>query len=395
MGVHHFPSQAAEPKTASAFFPRKGQKTAVARRRSRVLMVGTHLTKTRGGITTLTAGIIGSELKEDFDFIHIASQAEDFGRVRKMLLAVTAGARFIRICLFKRPRLVYIHLGSNASLYRESAFILIAKLLRKKILSHFHAGDINEYFPRQPKWGQDFIKAGIGASNKVIAVSQESARHLRGIWEGLNISVIPNVIDTSAFSDESSFSGEDKAGGPVRLLFVGAAGKLKGEQDLIKALALLKSSKPNIKVDFLGFGAGKLAKSFRKAGISDLIGHLGPVPANERIAFFQRADIFVLPTYAEAMPISVIEAMAAGKAIITTAVGGIPELITNGEEGLLFQPGDVEGLADNIAFLIGDPEACLALGNNARRRIREQMDFTAYIGKLRKELSRACGRNHS
>lgn len=392
MGGYNFRSRTVEPKSVPASFPRKSQKTAVVRRRSRVVMVGTHLTKTRGGITALTAGIIGSELKKDYEFIHIASQAEDFGRSRKMLLALTAATRFAATCLFKRPRLVYIHLGSNAGLYRESAFILIARFFGKKVLSHFHAGDINEYFPRQPKWGRGFIRTAIAASDKVIAVSQESARHLRGISVGLNISVIPNAIDTAAFNDAS---GEDRAEGPVRLLFVGAVGKLKGEQDLIKALAILKNSHPNIKVDFLGFGARKLARRCRKAGISDLVGHVGPVPADERVAFFQRVDIFVLPTYAEAMPISVIEAMAAGKAIVTTAVGGVQELITDCEEGLLFQPGDVEDLAGKIACLVDDPEARLILGNNARRKIREEMDFPAYIGKLRKELSRACGRSHS
>lgn len=395
MGGYHLRSRTVEPEPVPAFFSRKSQKTAVARRRSRVLMVGTHLTKTRGGITTLTAGILNSELNRDFDFIHIASQAEDFGRARKMLLALTSAARFVKICLFNRPRLVYIHVGSNASLYRESAFILLAKFLGKKVLTHFHAGDINDYFPRQSRMGQGFIKAALGSSNKIIAVSQESAHHLRGMGDALNISVIPNAIDTSAFDTENGISGKNNAGEPVRLLFVGAAGKLKGEQDLILALALLKDSKPNIKVDFLGFGAEKLARSCRDAGISDLVGHLGPVPANERVSFFERADIFVLPTYAEAMPISVIEAMAAGKAIITTCVGGIPELITSREEGLLFQSGDVEDLADSIAFLVANPDARLLMGGKARRKVGEQMDFTAYIGKLRKELSRACGRNHS
>ena len=73
-------------------------------------------------------------------------------------------------------------------------------------------------------------------------------------------------------------------------------------------------------------------------------------------------------TYAEAMPISVIEAMAAGLAIISTPVGGIPELITNEEEGLLFPCGDVEALANISSFLVANPQARTAMGEKSRQK---------------------------
>lgn len=369
------------------FSPRTGSDAAhvVAEDKLAILMVGMHLTKTRGGISTLTADILNSTLKDEFNFTYVASQAEDLGVFGKCLLAIYAAFRFIGICLFRRPALIYVHLGSNSSLYRESVFIVLARLLRTKVLSHFHAGDIREYLARQPDIGRKFVGWAISLSNRVIAVSSESAGHLAQLDRSIRISVIPNAIDTGAFTGLSGDSGT-RTDKDIHVLFVGAVGKLKGEKDLIRALAMLKDQNINLQASFLGYDAESLAEYCGQIGVMNMIRHLGPVSRAERFSHFDRADIFVLPTYAEAMPISVIEAMAAGLPVVTTPVGGIPEILTNGEDGLLFPCGDIDALAQKIAFLIKNPEERDAMGKKARKKVREQMDFAAYTALLRAEL---------
>jgi len=361
------------------------RRAAISPGKPLVLMVGMHLTKTRGGITTLTADILGSVIKNDCAFVYLASQAEDFGPFRKILLALTTAVRFVAVCIFRRPQLVYVHIGSNASLYRESAFILLAKVFRKRIVAHFHAGDFEDYYRRQSVIGKRFIQRTLAMADRLVAVSEESAGQLYRANRQLKVTTIPNVINVSAFARIPSRDSRQHVG-PVRLLFVGAVGKLKGENDLIDALAILKAKGLNIKVSVVGYDAESLRDRCEHRNVSDLIDHLGPVSMDKRISFFEKADIFVLPTYAEAMPISVIEAMAAGLAVVTTAVGGIPEIITDGEDGILFPCGDVEALAEKIIFLINNPKECEKLGKNARRRVREQMDFAAYTARLRSEM---------
>lgn len=355
----------------------------------RILMVGMHLTKTRGGISTLTSGILDSGLQDEFDFKYIASQAEDFGRIRKLMLAISSILRFLVACSAWRPALVYVHMGSNASLYRESIFVLLGKLFGKKVIVHFHAGDIDKYYPFQPSIGRRFINYAIGISDRVIAVSNESAGELRELNADLKISVIVNAIDTSTFRNRQLSSTAVRSES-IRLLFVGAIGKLKGENDLIAALAILCDELPQLKVSFLGFGAEHLEEKLLEKGVSHLVGHLGAVSMNERIAFYEQADIFVLPTYAEAMPMSVIEAMAAGLPVVSTRVGGIPELIDDHEEGLLFVPGDVASLVEHIRFLATNREARLMMGNKGRRRVSEQLSFSKYIYTLRDEIYSVC-----
>ncbi len=363
-------------------------RTSIGAKKLRILMVGMHLTKTRGGITTLTAGILNSGLSNEYEINYIASQAEDYGRLRKLILAIGALIQFIVSALISRPGLVYVHMGSNASLYRESVFGLIGKLLKKRVLIHFHAGDLDNYYPHQSSFGRRFIAYSLGMSDRVIAVSLESADQLRKLRPDLKISVIQNAIDTGEFRKRESGNAENS--NIVRLLFVGAIGKLKGERDLIAAIESLKNDLPELKVSILGYGAENLRELCEERGVANQIEHLGAVSLSQRIAFYERSDIFVLPTYAEAMPMSVIEAMAAGLPVITTRVGGIPELIDDEKEGLLFEPGDVAALAQKILILANDKNARLAMGKRARQRVDEQMSFSKYIERLRNEITTVC-----
>jgi glycosyltransferase involved in cell wall biosynthesis len=87
------------------------------------------------------------------------------------------------------------------------------------------------------------------------------------------------------------------------------------------------------------------------------------------------------------MPMSVIEAMAAGLPVISTTVGGIPELIEDGVDGLLYTPGDVETLAEKISFLLEDKDARIRIGKKAREKAVREMDFRQYAEKLRAHLA--------
>ena len=359
------------------------------RNKTQILMVGMHLTKTRGGITTLVAEILKSSLTDNFEFFYVESQAEDFGSFAKLKLAAEAVVSFVKRCMRHAPEVVYIHLGSNASLYRESVFIVLAKFFRRRVVAHFHAGDLDNYYPYQSFIGRAFIRGAINSSDALIAVSGESARQLRKLAAAPNITVIPNAIDTTIFGvGKKEATAEQKTGKTVRLLFVGAIGKLKGERDLIRALSILRGRgcQYDLQVSFLGYGAESLEPVCREAGVTDWIDFLGAVSLEKRVEFFRRADIFVLPTYAEAMPMSIIEAMAAGLPVISTNVGGIPEMIEHEVDGLLVVPGDVAELADKIQYLLENGNVRRAYGAQAAHKARRQFDIRQYVVKLREQL---------
>jgi glycosyltransferase involved in cell wall biosynthesis len=98
-------------------------------------------------------------------------------------------------------------------------------------------------------------------------------------------------------------------------------------------------------------------------------------------------DIFVLPSYSEGVSLALLEAMAAGKPVIATAVGGLPEVVTEGENGLLIPPRDAEALAGALARLLTDPALAQRLGTNARARVRENFS----LDRLGREINEIYG----
>lgn len=354
--------------------------------RIRILMVGAHLTKTLGGISTVISEILHSPLAREFEFRHLASQADEYSKLGKIELAIRSLIKFATLLVWWRPSLAYIHVGGNASLYRKVPFILLARLLRRRVVTHFHAGDFDFYYYRQPWLGREIIRRGLGLSHLLITVSDHLGQRLNQLLPDSDVTVIPNGIRTAIFNGRQKVSNQH-----IRLLFVGAMGKLKGECDLIYALEQVPNLESSLRLTLLGDGAETLKPFFQNSGVWPLIEHLGPVKMEERVKYFKRADLFVLPTYAEGMPVAVIEAMAAGLPVIATRVGGIPELIDDGVEGYLVAPGDVEALADRIARLIRDPSERQRMGKRGQVKARK-FDEKLILTRLGAQLRLATGR---
>lgn len=346
----------------------------------RVLMIGPHRTQTLGGISTMIDGLLRAAPAAGCTMRHIASQSDEAKGWRKFALAARALSQYMFAVLTWHPAVTMIHVGSNASLYRKAIFITVARWLRQRVITHFHAGDFDHYFERQSRRGQQFIVAGLRRSHKLIAVSQASAQRLRELLPDADIVMIPNGIATQDFAPLPR-----QRDAVVRLLFVGGMGKLKGERDLIRALQLVVDRVPQLRVSLLGHGAESLHSLIDECGVQAQIEHLGPVPHADRAQYFRRADIFVLPSYGEGMPMSVLEAMAAGLPVIATNVGGIPELITPAAEGFLLAPGNVPELAERIVQLVNDASLRTQMGQRARAKA-QQFDEPVVMQRLFLEL---------
>jgi glycosyltransferase involved in cell wall biosynthesis/O-antigen/teichoic acid export membrane protein len=355
--------------------------------RPRVLMIGAHPTRTIGGISTLITDILRSPMTSAFEIRHIVSQVDEYKRFGKLLLALTALAQTSWALLAWRPQLIYIHVGGNASLYRKIAFILLGRLAGHYVLVHCHAGNFEPYFAEQGKLGRKLILWGLGKSSKFIAVSLAMQRLLRSVWPEIECVMVPYGINASLFAGQRV-----EAGQYARLLFIGKMGFLKGEHDLLRALERVVKVAPNFRLDMLGHLSDAIIADRRESGLEERIDHFGPVALEERLTFFKRADIFVLPTYAEGTPISMLEAMAAGLPIISTPVGGIPDVVEDGVEGYIVEPGDVEALADRLARLINDPELRQEMGRRARDKVRP-FNWDVVLPQLESEIRQAIEQN--
>jgi glycosyltransferase involved in cell wall biosynthesis len=150
----------------------------------------------------------------------------------------------------------------------------------------------------------------------------------------------------------------------LTLLFLGYVSNKKGLFDLLDVLKENKELYQN-KIQLVIGGNGEidtLKKYLKENKLDDLVQFVGWISNVEKAGWLKKADIFVLPSYFEGLPISILEAMSYGHPIITTNVGGIPEIVMNNKNGVICEPGNKEELKNAIDFFIQQPEKIKEFG---------------------------------
>ena len=169
-----------------------------------------------------------------------------------------------------------------------------------------------------------------------------------------------------------------------QLLFVGRMAQVKGVPLLLNAVARLSKSHPKTHLTLIGDGPDRAAleEQAETLGIIDHVsfeGYQSQAAVSEALS---ASDIFVLPSFAEGVPVVLMEAMAAKRAVLTTRIAGIPELIEDGQSGVLVTPGDQNALTQSLATLLDDPALRDRLGAKARTKVQAEFNITTEAAKL-------------
>lgn len=173
-------------------------------------------------------------------------------------------------------------------------------------------------------------------------------------------------------------------GGPLELLFVGRLDQVKGVLVLFDAVAGLVAQGRDLRLTLVGDGPQRadLERRTSELGIGDRIvfaGYRSQAEVQEHLA---TADVFVLPSFAEGVPVSLMEAMARAKPVVATNVGGVTELVRDGCNGVVVAPGDAAALAGAIASLDDDPDRRVAMGAEGRATVRADFDSATEAARL-------------
>ncbi|EPX82311.1 glycosyltransferase [Salipiger mucosus] len=156
-----------------------------------------------------------------------------------------------------------------------------------------------------------------------------------------------------------------------RLLFVGRLAGVKGVPVLLDAVAALRARHADLRLDLIGDGPDRAVLEARAAtlGLTDAVRFLGYRSQDEVAGALAGTDVFVLPSFAEGVPVVLMEAMASGVPVVTTRIAGIPELVADGESGLLVPPGDAPALAAALDDLLASADRRRALGAAGRATV--------------------------
>lgn len=302
----------------------------------------------------------------------LLSTYDDRSLWKKVLMALQSCIRAIP--LLPRARIVHIHLAAQKSVMRKLPFILGAKLFRKPLVIHVHAFSAESLFDETPL---GMGKLVLQLADCVVALSESWRDAMRMRDKNLQITVIANpvMVSSVAFLPKKSIT-------PV-ILFAGRLELRKGYQDLLAAAARILKKFPEAKFWFAGHGdlveASLIAQSL---GIENSIELMGWIDVQKMESLYHAANIFCLPSYQEGLPMVVLEAMGNGLPVVCTKVGGLPDYIEDGWNGLYAIPGDSISIANSIIHLITHPEEARMIGQRASDLIRARCGLSEISHRL-------------
>ncbi|NJM97827.1 MAG: glycosyltransferase family 4 protein [Phormidesmis sp. RL_2_1] len=276
--------------------------------------------------------------------------------------------------------LVHLHVSEKGSVLRKILLLWLIKAFRKPVLMHTHGCEFHTFHESLPKWLQQGVNASLQRADGFIVLSQSWQDYYltHCDLDPSRVIVLPNPVEIPADIPHRDDSPR------IQFVFLGRVGQRKGAFDLIKAWAQLPTECLN-KSQMILAGDGELDYAqnlIEKLNLAASVKLAGWINGLQRNQLLQASNVFILPSYNEGLPMAMLEAMAWGLPVISTPVGGIPEMVDPQKTGYLVNPGDIQGLTKAMRTLIEDASLRAAMGHSARERVKP-LDVKVYHDKLR------------
>jgi glycosyltransferase involved in cell wall biosynthesis len=327
--------------------------------------------------------ILDSSVSERCD-VHVVVTHRAGGAGRRVVTFARALPSLLAFCLRHRSGVLHVHVTVRGSMHRKALVVLLGRTLRVPVLLHVHSGpgDLRTFHHGLGRLRRRAFRAALRGADRVVTVSEASAAVLHERYGAVAVEVMANPFP--AAPDDARAA--DPAGpGDLRVLYLGGfANPVKGGEVLLAALPELCRRHPAATVTLAGPGTPPAFDGH------DGVEWAGWLDADDKRRLLDAADVFVLPSTSEGLPVALLEAMAYGKAVVATTVGGVPDVVDHGEDGLLVPPGDTRVLAGTLADLAADPDRVRSLGRAAaaRARSRTPEDLARELDRLYGELVR-------
>lgn len=245
--------------------------------------------------------------------------------------------------------ILHVHVASGKSYIRKSWIIHWGKLLGFKMIYHCHGGHTQDYFRTI---GTPRAKRTLDRCDIIVCLSKSWEHYFDSIFHHPNVRIVYNPLVPAhiiTHPDERQ---------PLRLLFLGCLVDAKGIFDLLDVFATNRDRwHGRVKLTIGGEGETERLKDFiHEHQLQELVEFLGWVDGERKERLFASHHVLILPSYVECLPMSILEAMGHGMAVISTPIGGIPEMVSPGENGILFTPGDKVAMSAAIDCYLLNPE---------------------------------------
>ena len=413
-------------RMALAYWPRSRERgEVVAARPCRILMCGSHLSCVKGGMVTVAQNMLAYKGFQCLSIKYIPTHTEG-GRLKKSLFFAKQAAG-VAACLFcgcagkrptegpiagkqsaagsmaakqpakragdaawrigRRPDILYLHVSERGSLVRKGLLTFVAGARGVPVILHHHGAEFNAYYEGLNKGRKAWVRKILKRADLNLVLSKA---HMRDILEKEPEAKVDFLYNTTAVRSRNEYRASSR-----RIVTLGRLGERKGTWDFLTALAEIQDELPeDIEVWLCGDGdLEQVRKMVGEKGLKSRVKHVGWIGGKEKADCLKNAMMHVLPSYSEGLPMSILETMSWGIPNVSTRISSIPEVIGDQENGLLIQPGDVEGLKSSILRLVHHEELRLQMSGRAYDTIRERFSMDTGMERL-EMLCRMCLKGH-
>ena len=333
----------------------------MARDPSHVVMLGTSF-QTRGGIASVLQTYKAAGLFDRWPVDFVATH-RDGSKLEKLLKAIDGFVVFFALLLRYRSAVLHVHSASRASFWRKCLFMGLALAARWPVIFHLHGGGFATFYDAEcGPVRRAVVRFFHDRAACIVVVSERWCAWMSLVTRNPRVVSISNPVALPAASDT--------AREPQLVAFTGRLCEQKGVFELLQAVLGLRRTFPGLRVECAGDGeVDEVERCVTSMGLASNVRVHGWIGRRKREDLLARASIFVLPSHAEGLPVSLLEAMAAGCAVVATTVGGIPDVVEDGFNGLLVPAGDSRALEAALARLLADRELAREMGRAARATI--------------------------
>lgn len=319
-----------------------------------IVMVGTD-PDMRGGIASVVSTYRAAGVFDAGSVDYVASHV-DTGQWRKLMIFLVALGSIFPKLLRGRVSGIHAHVSSKGSFWRKSLILALGRAFGVKTLFHLHSGGFDHFAEKRSgsiaRW---WIRRTLQRSDGVIVLSKRWQEWMIRFAPGAAIHILGNPIAAPVAMCDAKRANQ--------IAYLGLICDAKGCFDLLKAFGEVHSRHPDWQLVVAGNGEiERFTREVTAAGLAECVRIPGWIGGAEKDALLDSASIYVLPSYAEGLPMGMLEAMARGVPVVVTSVGGVPDTITDGVDGLMVAPGDIDSLVDRLERLIQSPDLRKTIG---------------------------------
>lgn len=331
----------------------------------RVLMVGP-LPPAIGGMATVISNLAESSLssRTALSLFDTSVRTNKQGGISESLVSrFRLHKRFGTTLRLHRADFVHIHTCSGLSFFLDSMMLLHARLYGVRGVLHIHGGRFDQFLDGLNPVSRSLARWFARRASAVIVLADEWKSRLAPRLPGASLAVIENGVPVP---DQASADTENET---LTVAYLGGLSHSKGVADLIEALSLCRTSAKLLlagEESEAGF-VDILKQSIKEHGLDTCVEFLGGIRGDQWSDLLARSDCLALVSYAEGLPMSLLEAMSAGRPVIASRVGAVSDLLAKGG-GLLVEAGNIQAIADAIDQL-SNTKVRNSMGRKARQRI--------------------------